>query len=129
MRKTLFASAALMGLALAVPAVAQEATPDGYLVQALRYVGQHQTLQAVAAINDAENVLLQPPTPFEFRGARDQPGEPVVIRQFARAREAIQEGNWGDAEHYIDAAMSHPSASLPGTLVVGAATGTSQGQM
>ena len=128
MRKTLFASAALIGLALAVPAVAQETTPDQYLSQALQYVAQHQTAQAIAAVNSAENVLLEPPTPYEFHAARALPGEPPVVRNMGEAREAIQLGNWGQAEHYIHAAMSHPSASLPGSLA-GTVGGPNPGQM
>ena len=115
MRKTLFALAALSGVALAMPALAEGITPDTYLSQALRFVQQHRQHQAVAAVDNAENVLLEPPTPYEFHSTRDLPGEPEVIRQFGRAREAIQERRWSDAEYYIRAAMTHPSADLPGT--------------
>lgn len=127
MRKTLFASAAVIGLALAVPAVAEQTTPDQYLSQALQYVQQHQALPAIAAVNNAEIVLLEPPTPYEFHGARALPGSPQVVRDIGHAREAIQLGNWGQAEHYIYAAMSHPSASLPGSLA-GTVGGPNPGQ-
>lgn len=129
MRMTLFASAALLGVALAVPAVAAGATPDDYLAQALRYIQLHQQSQAAAAVDTAENVLLEPPTPYEFRGTRRLPGEPQVIRDVGRAREAIQERRRNDAEYYIDAAMSHPSAHLPGTPFYSPETEQAHGQM
>jgi hypothetical protein len=122
MRKTLFVSAALMGLALAAPVVAQEMTPDDYLAQALRYVEQHHANRAITAVNTAEAVLLQPPTPYEMRPAR-LVGEPQVIREVALARDAIQDGNWGQAEHYINAAMSHPSANMPSYVPPGSLSG------
>lgn len=125
MRKLLFASAAMMSVALAVPALAQGTTPDQYLTQAMRYAQQQQAPQAIAAVNAAESLLLEPPTPYEFQAARDVT-EPPVIRQMGRAREALQNGDWGDAEHYIAAAMSHPTASLPGSLT-GTVGGPNQG--
>ena len=129
MRKTLFASAALLGVALAAPVAVQAATPDDYLAQALQYVQQHHQKRAVTAIDNAETILLEPPTPYEFRSTRDLPGEPDVIRDFGRAREAVQQGNWADARYYIGAAMSHPSASLPGTPAATATPWTPQSNM
>ncbi len=117
MRTTLFASAALMGLAFALPAVAQQSmdhtTPDYYLTQALGAVQQHDGTTALSDIAQAENLLLEPPTPYEYRAARRLPGEPRVIREFGDARVAVQEGNWSQAEYFINTAMSHPSAALP----------------
>lgn len=117
MRKTLFASAALMGLALALPAAAQpntaENSPDYFLSQALGAVQQHDRTAALSAISQAENLLLEPPTPYEYRAARRLPGEPRVIRQFGDARDAVLEGNWTQAEYFINTAMAHPSAALP----------------
>ncbi len=127
MRKTLFASAALFGLALAMPAVAEEMTPDQYLSQALQAIAQHETAQALTAVNNAENVLLEPPTPYMSHATRALPGEPPVVRNLGEAREAIQLGHWGQAEHYVHAAMSHPSASWPGSLV-GTVGGPTSGQ-
>jgi hypothetical protein len=123
MRKTLFAAAALFGLAASGMAFAQGATPETYLRQAQQDVRQHHPNRALMALNNAENELLRSGAAEEDRGARDVGrADPSVVRQMARAREAIQEGHWQQAEIYINDAMHHPSASRannPGATTTG----------
>ncbi len=112
MRKTLFAGAAAFGLMMAGKAFAQGMTPEQYLSQARQAVQQHRTMTALTAINNAENELLKSGVADEDRGARDVgKAEPAVIRQMARAREAVQMHHWKQAETYLSDAMAHPSAS------------------
>jgi hypothetical protein len=112
MRRTLIASAALLGLAVATPAFAQGTTPKDYLQQALTAVQQHHRSTALMAVNNAENALLSSGAAEESRGARDVGrADPPVIRETARAREAIHQGHWKQAADYLKAAMSHPSTS------------------
>ncbi len=124
MRKTLFASAAVLGLALAAPALAQSMTPEQYLGQALQAVHNHHRMSALMAVNSAENEILSSGASAENSGARDvSQADPPVIRQTARAREAIQQRHWQQAETYLREAMSHPSASSAGNGAAGS-TGT-----
>ena len=112
MRMTLLASAALLGFAVAGVSMAWAATPDAYLQQAQDAVQQHHPYHAVTALNNAENEILRTGAAEEDRGAREVGrADPTVIRQIARAREAVQNGNWQDAQIYIGDAMTHPSAS------------------
>lgn len=115
MRKTLFASAAVLGLALAAPALAQGMTPEQYLQQALTAVQAHRTMTALTAVNNAENELLRSGVVEESAGTHNTAqSEPPAIRQTARAREAIQEHHWNQAATYIREAMAHPSAAQAG---------------
>ncbi len=115
MRKTLFATAALFGLAIAAPAFAQGMTPEQYLKQAQQAVRDHHRYTALMAVNNAENELLRDRAAQEDRGARDVGrSDPPVIRQMGHARDAIQQRHWSQAEHYIADAMAHPSASVAG---------------
>lgn len=112
MRKTLFASAALFGLAVSGMALAQGTTSETYLRQAQQDIRQHHTNRALMSLNNAENELLRSGAAEEDRGVRNVGrADPEVVRQMARAREAVQEGHWQQAETYISDAMSHPSAS------------------
>jgi len=122
MRTTLIASAALFGVALASPAFAQDMTPEQYLGQAKTAIQAHQRYSALMAVNSAENELLRDRAAQESRGTRDVgQAEPPVIREMGRAREAIRQSHWNQAMHYVDAAMSHPSASVAGNPMGGAA--------
>lgn len=115
MRKTLFATAALFGLAIAAPAFAQGMTPEQYLKQAQQAVRDHHRMTALMAVNNAENELLRDRAASESHGTRDvAESDPPVIRQMGRAREAIQERHWTQAETYLSDAMAHPSASVAG---------------
>ena len=112
MRHTLIASAALLGLAFATPAFAQGTTPKDYLQQALTAVQQHHRSTAMMAVNNAENALLTSGVAEESKGVRDVgAADPPVIRETARAREAIRQRHWKQAADYINQAMSHPSSS------------------
>jgi hypothetical protein len=110
MRRMLFASATALGVAFVAAGLAQAASPDDYLMQARQAVRAHHALTALMAVNNAENELLRSGAAEEQRSTRDV-GEPEVIRQMARAREAIQGRHWQQAETYINDAMTHPSAS------------------
>ena len=114
MRKTLLASATLLGIALAAsgvaPAFAEDMTPAQYLQQAQAAVQQHHTMTALTAINSAENQLLKDGVAQEASGARETT-DPPVIEQIGKAREAVQQHHWEQADHYITAAMSHPSTA------------------
>ena len=115
MRQTLFASAAVFGLALAAPSLAQGMTPEQYLQQALTAVQGHHPVTALTAVNNAENELLRSSVVEEAHGTHDTAqAEPPAIRQTARAREAIQERHWRQAETYIREAMAHPTTSQAG---------------
>lgn len=114
MNRMLLISATAIGVAFCAPTFAQGMSPDQYLMQARSAVEDHQATTAITDISSAENVLVQDRAAYEGRSTRDLPGEPAVIRQIGRAREAVQEAHWQQAEMYLDAAMSHPSAAVPG---------------
>ena len=113
MRKTLFASATLLGVVLAAPGFAQTMTPGQYLQEAMQAVQGHHTLQAVSALDRAEYELLKSGVVAESHGTRDVTTDPPVLRQMGDAREAIQQHHWDQASHLIDDAMAHPAASSP----------------
>ena len=120
MRKTLFAAAALFGLAIAAPAFAQGMTPEQYLKQAQQAVHDHRRSTALMAVNNAENEILRSGAAEEDRGTRDVGrADPPVIRDLGRAREAIQQQHWKQADTYIRDAMAHPSASTAGNPAAG----------
>ena len=108
MRKTLIASAAMLGVALAMPAFAQTATPEQDLNAARAAVKAHHPMRALQALNRAENEMIETNAAQEDRGARDL-GEPPVIRQIGLARDAVKQHHWEQADHYITGAMEHPS--------------------
>ncbi len=112
MRKTLLASAVLLGVGFAVPGFAQNMTPEQYLKQAQAAVHDHHRSTALMALNSAENGLLSDSAAREGSDTRgSSAGDPPVLRETARAREAVQQRHWKQAETYISAAMSHPTAS------------------
>jgi hypothetical protein len=129
MHKTIFAAGTLLGFALAWPALAQGSSPEQFLMQARTAVQAHHAMTALMAVNNAENELLRSGAAEEQRSTRDV-GEPEVIRQIGRAREAIQQRHWQQAETYINDAMSHPSTSQavnPGDVASDSSSaGTSQ---
>ena len=124
MRKALFASAAMLGLAVTGAAFAQAMTPEDYLKQAQQEVRQHHPNRALMAVNNAENELVQTQAPNEARSTRDV-GEPTIYDQIGGAREAIQQQHWRQAEIYLSSAMTHASAEIPGPA---AASGTNPAQ-
>ncbi len=110
MRKSLFASAAVLGIALAGSALAQTMTPEQFLQQALTAVQGRHPKTALMAVNNAENEMLRSGAMEEANGTHNTAqAEPPAIRQTARAREAIQEHHWKQAETYIRDAMGHAS--------------------
>lgn len=112
MRKTLLASAAAFGVALAAPAVAHATTADDYLRMALDAVRSHHPSTALISLNNAENEMLASSAVEEAHGTRDTGvADPPVVRQTARAREAIEERHWQQAESYIKDALSNPGAA------------------
>ena len=130
MRKTLFASATLLGVVLAAPGFAQTMTPGQYLQEAMQAVQGHHTLQAVSALDRAEYELLKSGVVAESHGTRDVTTDPPVLRQMGDAREAIQQHHWEQAAHLITIVREHPSASaadngaLPATGTAGTAAAT-----
>ncbi len=90
---------------LAVLPAGQPATTITYLQAAGAAVSAEQPQRATAALDRAETLLLDtapPPAPFGV------PQDPPVIRQIARAREAIMYRHWREAQTYISEALQHP---------------------
>jgi hypothetical protein len=85
--------------------------PITYLKQAKVAVQHHDAAAATAAINEAENRWLGSNTPY---GNPNVPSDPEALREMGRARQAIAMGRWGDAEYYVNTAMTHPSMLTPG---------------
>jgi hypothetical protein len=118
MRMTLLASAALVGVAFSGSAFAQGMTPEQYLQQAQQAAGQHHRLAALSAINNAENELLRSGVAEEQQGSRDEM-TPPVLRQTGMAREAVQQGNWDQAQKLIAETMSHTADTTAGNATAG----------
>lgn len=112
MRRMPLIAATALGLALASPVLAQSMAPEQYMQQALTAVQAHHRATALIAINNAESALLTSQAAEENRGARDVGrADPSVIRETARAREAVQQRHWKQASDYLKEAMAHPSAT------------------
>lgn len=117
MRTTLFAPAALLGLAIAAsalasaPAFAQENSPDVYLRQALQAARDHQADQALSALNTAEDEFLRSGASVDVQGGHDYPEIPTLVRQMGLAREALQQQHWNQAERDLTNAMAHTAGS------------------
>ncbi len=114
MRTIIVASAAVLGVVLAAPAgfAQTTATPEQNLSMAQQEAGQHHPLRAIQALDRAEAALLESGASMEQRSPRDVASEePESVRQIARAREALQNRQWAQADDYIMQAMGHPSVS------------------
>lgn len=113
MRTTLFAPAAVFGLALAAsaPVFAQETSPDAYLRQALQAARDHRTDQALAALNAAEDEFLRSGASVDVQGGHDYPEIPLLVRQMGLARDALQQQHWNQAERDLTNAMAHSAGS------------------
>ena len=108
MRKTLIASLAVFGLAVAAPASAQTNTPRQDLEAAKAAAAAHHPMRALQALNRAENAMIEDSAAQEDRRSRDV-GEPPVIHQIGLARDAVKQHHWQQADHYITDAIEHPS--------------------
>ena len=130
MRKLLWASAALLGVATAMPAGAQTTTPapdasqsgmshagtmapmlpaDGSPEQYLRVaqdsLRMHRAREAEDALARAETRLLDRSVPAS---AANTPDSAPVIGQIRQARAAIGTRDWQQAQQSIDSAMKSP---------------------
>lgn len=113
-RKTLIVPTALFGLALTVgvyaaPANAQSTSAEDEVRAALQAVENHHPTRAIQALDRAEAQMVESRAADEERGTRDLPGEPAVIRQMGKARDAIRERHWKQAAEYLNEVRSHPS--------------------
>jgi hypothetical protein len=149
MRTTLLASATLMSLALAVPAMAQsvnapasninpsdthsdiapvlpvppvaaDAGPRGYLRAASTALGQGHTGEAESALERAETRLLDRSTDSTDAGVDRAP----MVQQVTAAREALGHGDVSRAKQIVDAALATPrpvASSMPMTAPMGSA--------
>lgn len=80
-------------------------------LQAARAAAQAQDgTKAVDALNLAERDWLGRNNAI---GNPELSQEPEVLREIGNARAAVRLQRWNDAIHYIDAALSHPSADIP----------------
>ena len=108
MLRTVAAAALLLGLGWGVGACAVPGTSAtvGYLQQAQDATRAHRTDAALSALNAAENAWLVSnrawPNPVVHH-------ERPALRNIALARVSVQQSRWGDADHYIGAALSDPS--------------------
>jgi hypothetical protein len=105
--RTVAAAVLLGGLGMAgcasypIPSAGQ---PIAYLQRAQAATRAHQSAEALTALDRAENTWLL---------ANAARGNPIVhherpaLRAMGDARVSVQQARWGDAEHYIAAALSH----------------------
>lgn len=107
--------ALLIGPALALAACASLETenpnmPHYWLEQALTAVKAHDSKTALADIDKAEALWEGSNVPFSDTMFGF---DPDAMREMARARQAVQAGQWGDAEYYVRTAATHPSTVTP----------------
>jgi hypothetical protein len=107
----------MLGLALAgCGALGAQNTAAGttnprQALQAARQAVQAQDgTKAAAALDRAEQDWLAGNNAI---GNPELAQAPAVLREIGNARAAVRLQRWGDAVHYIDAALSHPSAAIP----------------
>jgi membrane-bound lytic murein transglycosylase B len=97
--------ATMTGGGLAASPSGQPESVVSWLQAARDAVTAQQPRQATSALDHAETMLLDaapPPAPIGV------PEDPTVIRQIARAREAIMYRKWNEAQTYITEALQHP---------------------
>jgi hypothetical protein len=102
-------------LTLAGPSFAQSMSPAQWLDRAQQEVSAHHRYRALQAIDSAEGELLAGKSALQKQSTRDIDGDPEVVRQMGRAREALEQGQWDQARTYIREAMNHPSVASSAT--------------
>ena len=81
-----------------------------YLQQARQAVLARQATPALAALDQAQSIWIYQQTPVRPPGVSV---EPEVLREMARARQAVEMGRWHDAAYYINAALTDPTVLGP----------------
>ena len=90
----------------------QEATlPHTYLEHALQAVQAHDKATALREIDAAENSWSQRNAAYTLPTL---PFPPPIVSDFGSARLSVEREQWGQAEYYIRAALTHPSTLTPG---------------
>lgn len=84
--------------------------PHYWLEQALVAVKARDAKTALADIDKAEALWEGSNIPFTNTQFQF---DPDAMREMARARQAVQMGQWGDAEYYVRTAATHPSTVTP----------------
>lgn len=146
MHKTLLASAAVLGLALATPAFAQDNapatgamqggtmpqsnlstddSPANFLQAARQAVRRRQGGLAAASLGRAETRLLDRAV---MPGAANEPDNSPAVQEIERARAALARHDWQTADQHIAAALQQAQMAGSGTgMGQGAAAGTAPG--
>ena len=109
MSRTVAAAALLLGLGVGRGRLRRAGRPTatvGYLQQAQDATRAHRADAALSALDAAQSAWLAgnaaAPNPVVHH-------ERPALRNIGLARISVQQARWGDADHYISAALSDPS--------------------
>ena len=127
MRKTLLAAAAMLGTALALPALAQTSPPAGqagdsgarpedFLKSAQQDVQHRRAAAAQEALEQAETRLLDRST---LASEASQPDSSPAVQAISQAISAVGKHDWQTAKQQIDTAMQQAQMAQSGNGMSG----------